>query len=140
MKKQLLLISMLMLAVTFAFAQNVNVPKVVKAAFDKKYPGAENPVWKKANTNFQVHFKKDTKQQAYFSPDGKWLKTAIVIDEEELPEASVKYIQESYEEYELKQAQKIVTNTGKTSYMVILMVDEEKVKLGFNASGEYVVK
>ena len=137
MKKQWLIISMLLFAVTFVFAQDVNVPKAVQSAFTKKFPNAEKPVWKKVKENYMVQFKDETKHQAFFAADGKWLKTSVVIFEDELLEATSDYIMETYEEFELKQAQKITTNKGKTSYMVILLTDEEKVKLKFDESGEY---
>ncbi|MGQ1784511.1 MULTISPECIES: PepSY-like domain-containing protein [unclassified Saccharicrinis] len=139
-RKSLVFISMLFLTVTFVYAQNVMVPKAVKAAFGEKFPGAENPVWKKANDNYQVHFLYDTEHHALFAIDGKWLKTVAIISEDDLPEAASEYISETYEEFEIKQAQQIVTNKGKTSYQVILLVDEDKVKLDFDALGDYVEK
>ncbi|WP_075589814.1 PepSY-like domain-containing protein [Labilibacter marinus] len=140
MKKQLLIISALLFAVTVVFAQDINVPKAVKSAFDKKFPDAEKPVWKKAKDNYMVQFKDETKHQAFFAPDGKWLKTAAVIFEDELPEATSDYILETYEEFELKQAQQITNNKGKISYMVILLIGEDKVKLTFDELGEYIDK
>ncbi|MCW3807900.1 hypothetical protein [Plebeiibacterium marinum] len=137
---KMLIISMVLMFATIGFAQDVNVPQTVKAAFEEKYPDAENAVWKKVKENYQVQFEMDSKSQAYFSADGKWLKTAVVIFEEDLPEAALDFIADKYDEFEVKQAQEVTTHKGSISYNVVLLVGDEKVKHSFTEEGEVIEK
>jgi hypothetical protein len=142
MKKRSLIITMLLFAVTLMFAQEVNVPKAVKATFTQMFPEINTPVWKQNKENYQAQFKDedDTIQEATFSADGKWIKTASIIYEDELPEIATEYILDNYEEFEVDKIRKVTTNKGNTSYTVMLTVGEDKIKLSFNEDGEYIEK
>jgi hypothetical protein len=56
-----------------------DVPSVVLSSFQSKYPGAQNVEWEAEKTDghltFEAEFKMDNKKkEAYFKPDGMFLK------------------------------------------------------------------
>lgn len=83
------------------------VPEAVQNAFQKKYPGENDPDWKKDDHgNWESHFKKDgEKYRADFDPNGSWIETENSIKKDNLPEAVKKRIEEEYPDREITEVE-----------------------------------
>ncbi len=84
-------------------------PEAVKATFQAKYPGENDPDWHvDSNGNYESHFKIDgVRHRADFSPDGKWIETEVSIDKDELPKAIRKVINKEYSHEKITEIERV---------------------------------
>jgi len=84
-------------------------PQAVQEAFEKKYPGENDPDWHKdSHGNFESNFKIDGKKyRADFSPNGNWIETELSIKKGDLPNAVRKTIATHYEELEISEIEEV---------------------------------
>ena len=79
------------LAVQLVLAQSEkDIPVAVKNAFNAKYPNMKvtDWDWEEDKDAYEAEFKMNGREnEAYFSPDGAWLKTKTDIKHEQLPTA-----------------------------------------------------
>jgi len=94
-----------------------NAPEAVQMAFQKKYPGEDDPDWKQDEHGYwESHFKQDgEKYRADFNADGSWVETENDIKEEELPEDIKKVIKEKYSDQEITEIE-FVDNAEKGKF------------------------
>lgn len=94
-----------------------DAPEAVQMAFQKKYPGENDPDWRQDDHGYwESHFKQNgEKYRADFNADGTWVETENDIKDEELPEAIKKIIKEQYSEYEITEVEH-VTNAKKGEF------------------------
>ncbi|MCB7480152.1 PepSY-like domain-containing protein [Christiangramia sediminis] len=92
-------------------------PEAVQMAFQKKYPGENDPDWKQDEHGYwESHFKQDgEKYRADFNADGSWVETENDIKEEELPEAIKNVIKEKYSDHEITEIE-FVDNAEKGKF------------------------
>ncbi len=85
------------------------VPKAVEVAFQKKYPGENDPDWEQDDHGYwESHFEIDgEKYRADFNADGTWVETENDIKKKELPEAIQKAIKENYADYEITEVEHV---------------------------------
>ena len=86
MKKIMLLSLFALVSCATAFAKNP--PQVVLAAFQQKFPNAQDVDWsKEKNGDWEAEFELpgSNEMSANFSPDGRWLETETEIAFSELP-------------------------------------------------------
>ena len=90
------------------FTSTIAPPKVVKDAFDKKFPSAMKVNWDKEDEQkWKVEFiHEGSKTTACFQEDGTWVKTEKEIDVANLPAAIQTAIKTSYPDWKLKEADK----------------------------------
>ena len=86
-----------------------DTPQAVQDAFEKKYPGENDPDWHKdSNGNFESSFKQDGKSlRADFSPDGHWIETERSIKKDDLPKAVENTIDKNFEEWEIAEIEEV---------------------------------
>lgn len=113
------------------------VPDEVQASFENKYPGENDPDWKKdSNGNYESKFKKDGKHyRADFAPNGDWIETEQSIDKDDLPEKVRDIIKEQYDEYEIVEIEKVDHHSKGVFYDVEFKRNGEKKDIEFNADG-----
>ncbi|WP_405198722.1 PepSY-like domain-containing protein [Christiangramia sp. LLG6405-1] len=89
------------------------VPDAVKTAFQKKYPGENDPDWEKDDHGYwESHFKKDgEKYRADFNADGTWVETENDVKKKELPEVILNIIERDYSEYEITEVEHVQSAT-----------------------------
>ncbi|WP_041250051.1 PepSY-like domain-containing protein [Christiangramia forsetii] len=87
------------------------VPEAVAMAFQKKYPGENDPDWEQDEHGYwESHFKQDgEKYRADFNTDGSWVETENDIKTENLPEAIKKVIKEKYSDYEITEVEHVIS-------------------------------
>lgn len=113
------------------------VPKEVKVSFENKYPGENDPDWKKdKNGNYESHFKKDGKHyRADFSPKGDWIETEQSIDKDDLPKEVRDVIKALYDDFEIVEIEKVDHHSKGVFYDVEFKRNGEKKDVEFAASG-----
>ncbi|MGA8852871.1 MAG: PepSY-like domain-containing protein [Christiangramia sp.] len=85
------------------------VPEAVRSAFQKKYPGENDPDWEEDDHGYwESHFKQDgEKYRADFNADGSWVETENSIKKENLPEAIKRKIEEEYSDREITEVEHV---------------------------------
>lgn len=115
------------------------VPAVVKDSFKKKHPDMYVYEWefKKKMQIYEAEFlNKGIKQEAHFTPEGKWLLTKKDIQKKDLPATIVQAIADSkYSNWELDDAEEQQTPAG-LLYKVEMEQGKEEVYLYINAAGK----
>ena len=86
-----------------------DAPEAVKMAFQKKYPGENDPDWEQDEHGYwESHFKQDgEKYRADFNADGSWVETENDIKRKNLPNAIKKVIEEQFSDYEITEVEHV---------------------------------
>lgn len=117
--KQLLILALLTGSFFSIQAQKLQaskVPGMVKASFEKQYPGLTG-TWEKEDGNYEVNFKQNgSAMSAIISPSGSILETETDIKVSELLPAISSYIKSHYKNKVIKEAAKIVNADGSLTY------------------------
>lgn len=113
------------------------IPDAVKKSFQSKYPGENDPDWKKdANGNFESHFKMDgVHYRADFSPNGNWVETETSIDEKDLPEVIKAKIKADYNDKEITEIEKVDHHSKGIFYDVEFKQKGKNKDIEFDPSG-----
>ncbi len=138
MGKSLVMIAGLVMVLTACQTKaQGQVPDEVKASFESKYPGENDPDWKKdSNGNYESKFKKDGKHyRADFSPNGDWIETEQSIDKDDLPKIVRDLIKEQFDDYEIVEIEKVDHHSKGVFYDVEFKRDGEKKDIEFTADG-----
>lgn len=139
MKNVFICAFMCMAFFTASHAQFRKTPQVVLDAFRKKYPNAEQPVWKSRDRAFQVTFMMlGTSFEADFSDNGNWLQCAQNILPVTVP-GDVMYSvgKTEYKDWDVKEAVFIILPEDKTEYRLLLFKNAVQQKyLFFDPNGE----
>ena len=115
-------------------------PKVVKDAFDAKFPTASDIKWgKESAKEWEADFKLDgIKISAVFHQDGRWLETEQVIKASDLPEAVAAAIKAKYPSWKITEADKTESAKLGAIYEVDLRKGKAKKARAFKADGTLV--
>ena len=118
--KKLFGMSVLMISIIFsACGQKLDVskvPAVVKAAFDKQFPGV-NAKWEKEDGSFEVNFTQNGHEMsALYDANGKMTESEMEIKVTELPQNVLTYVSEHYKGKKIKSAAKITNADGSVNY------------------------
>lgn len=82
------------------------VPRLVKESFRRKYGKVENLVWRpSAGGNYLATFtQKNHSMISIFHLNGKWVRTIVEMEQEQIPVCASKYISDTYFKTELLSA------------------------------------
>jgi uncharacterized glyoxalase superfamily metalloenzyme YdcJ len=138
MRKLVFVVSLLIS--TLAFGQDIEVPDLVISTFEERFPDAEQVKWEKLKTNFQATFEDIETTMAQFTPEGKWVKTAVIVTEDELPVIAAEHIEENFEDAEITQVQMVENSKEEITYLVVMVVGDKKIKIKFNDEGVVIEK
>ena len=142
--KNVSLIAIALMLASGLFAQNDNkqtkeVPAVVKTAFAKQFPGAEDVDWEKEGNDYEAEFELNkVETSATFTADGHWKETETEIAVSALPANAQEYLKAKYSEYTVKEAAKIVDNKNVVTYEAELKRKGESMDVIFDASGAFL--
>lgn len=90
---------------------STDAPEVVMMAFQKKYPGENDPDFELDSHGYwEAHFKKKgIKYRADFNADGSWIETENSITMKELPTAIKKKIYQYYALYTVTEIEHVMS-------------------------------
>ena len=138
--KRIILSSLIILITINVYSQTRPSSKV-KKSFNEKYENADIIKWesekeKNRVTIWKAMFKaNDVLSVAWFDPKGNWIQTKTKINEDELPEAVLKSIEENYYMYKI-----VITarfeNPEDKGYEVFLTNDMDGFNVQFSKDGE----
>jgi Putative beta-lactamase-inhibitor-like, PepSY-like len=117
-------------------------PKVVKDAFDKKFPAATKITWgKESAKEWEADFSLDgIKISAVFFEDGKWLETEQMIKASELPKAVADVIKAKYTGWTIAEADKTESSKLGSIYEADLKKGKSKKSVAIKADGTIVTE
>jgi hypothetical protein len=136
MKATQVLIALLLLS-SFAFAQEAKVPKVVKESFAKIHPAATDIKWEKEGKNaYEIGFKENgTEISVVMDGKGHLKETETTIPVAELPASIAPYIEKNYAGFTIKDAAKIVSDKGVTTFEAGIAKDKINKDVMFDKDG-----
>ena len=120
MKKSIITAATIVLSIGVATAQHLKeaqVPAAVKENVKKEFTSSKVTGWEMEGTNYEAHLMLNkAESSALLSPDGKLIETESEIAITALPKAATEYLAKMYKGDKIKEAAKIVTVAGKTTY------------------------
>lgn len=120
-------------------AATIDVPEKVKAAFMEKFPEAEEVEWALENQTYKASCYNDGYyNEVSYTADGHWIQTMTYLDEMELPESLITYLEEKYSDYYLSEARLAENKEGKKYHIELTNEEDEVKKILFNEKGEII--
>ena len=144
MKKSIFIALAVGVVSTTAYGQkkeSESAPKAVEAAFQQKFPNAQNAKWEKENdAEWEADFKLDGKKySANFSKDGTWKETEHEISKSEIPAAVQKTLNTDFEGYKVDEAE-ISESADGTAYEFELEKGKTDIEVLIDANGNVLKK
>ena len=140
MKKNIIVLTLVILLSLSANSQTLKVPDAVSTAFKSKFPNATNLKWGKENaTEYEAEFKlNNTKVSANFNTDGSWVETETTIPITDLPVTVSTAITKKYPGAIITMAEKTEMPGNKIIYEVAIKVNGKKKGIELNPDGSFV--
>lgn len=116
--KKLFIIPLFGAAIAFAAftGKDIKVPLAAKQSFEKSHQGAKGK-WDKEGANFEVNFKEGGKTMScVITAGGTILETETDMAIDQLPASAKAYVNEHYKGARIKDASRIVKNTGEVIF------------------------
>lgn len=135
---------LILLAVIIAMSCNTSVkaqaPEAVKKTFKKMYPGENDPDWHKDDHGYyEANFKIDgIKYRADYNADGTWVETETSIDENDLPKAIKKVIEDKFKDEKITEVEKVESATKGSFYDVEFKQKGKNKDVMFRADGTII--
>ena len=116
------------------------IPEAVQAAFKAKYPGEDDPDFRKDDRgNWEAHFKQDgEKWRADFADDGTWVETEASIKYKDLPKIVQDAIEDEYDKDDVKEVELVQHPTKGVFYDVEFKYGGQKWDIEYDASGRII--
>ena len=123
-------------------SKKVDVPAVVKSAFEVKYPKAEKVSWGiEKPGEFEAEFVLNRiESSAVFSTTGQFLESETEIKESELPQAVKATIAKDFAGYKTGDVAKSTDAKGVVSYEIGVSKGKEKLEISFDSNGKLLSK
>ena len=140
MKKNIIVLTLIILLSLSANSQTLKVPDAVSTAFKSKFPNATNLKWGKENaTEYEAEFKlNNTNVSANFNTDGSWVETETTIPITDLPVTVSTAITKKYPGAIITMAEKTEMPGNKIIYEVAIKVNGKKKGIELNPGGSFV--
>ncbi len=143
------LVAALLLISTCTFAQEakekeskkIDVPAVVKQAFQKDYPNVKKVDWSIEKEYFEAEFTMNgSEASANYDKTGVKKEFEIGIKNNELPVASLNYIKSNYAGYKISEAAKITDFKNVVTYEAEVTKSGKSLDLIFDVAGAFLRK
>ncbi|MEJ7646514.1 MAG: PepSY-like domain-containing protein [Chryseolinea sp.] len=118
------------------------VPDAIHSNFVKKFPHAKSVAWSmEGEDEYEAEFTNaGVEQSSNFNKNGKWLVTETAIKVSQLPSAIQSSIDSEYNEFKIKEAEKVEDAANQIFYEVELEKRELKIEVKFAADGKTISK
>lgn len=91
----------------------INVPAAVQAAFNQRYPDTSVEGWEGEIGLFKAEFRNGTQEaEAWFKPDGTWVRTETDVPVNALPQAVRDYVAANHPGYHIDDADYLESPEG----------------------------
>jgi hypothetical protein len=137
MKRIILIVILIYIAVSTTVAQ----PEPVHKAFEAKFPKAIKVNWSNENvTHWQADFQVDgIKYSSLFTSQGAWIETIRVLKISELPIEVRNSIMTKFPHWEITELNKTEKAKNGISYEVNLKKGRERKNIAFNEDGSIIL-
>ena len=112
--------------------QEENVPVAVKKTFKKRFMNASEVKWY-YNTDDSIYrltcVMRDAETEGFISVGGSWISTITELEDDKLPSALYKSIDEFYSNYKIDKVKKEV-RSDKNDHFIIDVIEEQNKKSG----------
>ena len=109
-----------------SFAQETELPEIIESAFTTKYPNANLDDWKSENGTYFLNFYlKSEFYTSIFDKDGKWIETAEIISDFDLPLSLREYLKKNYPSEIITYCEKVEKSKAKPVFRVNIAGDSE---------------
>ena len=117
----------------YGICQLKSIPQAVTNNFNSMFPDAKSIDWKEKLTDYQVFFlKNDSKCEAKFNLDGKWISTERQINNDSIPEEIKKNLRLSkYADWNIQSAYVLEFPDQDNQYHVVVTKDDFPNKILF---------
>ena len=130
----LLFTTALSLAASAQKLEASKVPSPVKAAFEKKYPGAVAQ-WENEDGKYEAGFKQNGKKMAaLFEANGTMTESEVDIKVSQLPSVVLAYVKDHYKGATIKEGAVITKADGTLNYEA----EVNKMDVLFDAKGKFI--
>lgn len=119
--------------------KKVEVPAVVKTAFQKDYPSVKDVKWDAEDGNFEAEFKLNgIENSANYDKAGIRLEVETAIKTDQLPKTALDYITKNYPTYKITEAAKITNSKNVVTYEAELKLGKKEMDLVFDVAGKFI--
>ncbi len=133
--KTLIIIVALTVAFSFSSCHHEQAPEKIKAAFDQKYPDAEDVEWEMENGKWEAEFEVDEKEmEALFDQNGNWLETETEMEDEDLPATVNETLKSQFKDYEVEEVE-YLESPDATGYEIELEGDNGDIEVLIGKDG-----
>jgi len=116
-------------------SEEPEIPNEIRDSFKGKFKGAKKTEWTIKEDRYKVTFELDGSEMfAYLDRHGDWMKSFTKLEQEQLPEQVLNYLDSEYPAYQLTKIYQKNTPYGK-SYTIAVKGDQEYVWLEFDENG-----
>lgn len=135
--KTLIIGMSLLIAISFSSCDQEKAPEKVKAAFNQKFPNAEETDWEMEKENeWEAEFEVDEKEMsATFSQDGMWLETETEVEVEDLPASVKQTLKAQFKDYEVEETE-YVESPESNGYEIELEGKDGDIEILIGKDGE----
>ncbi len=132
-----MILSAMLMAISFTACNQSKVPATVKAAFGKKFPTVKKVDWdKEGKTQWEAEFElKEKEMSANFDLQGNWKETETDLEKDEVPAVVMNVLKAKFPGYKVKDA--AFTETPKFSaYEIAIKKGESKKEITIDKTGK----
>jgi len=125
-----------------ATTPSITVPEAVMAAFEARFPAAEEVQWgKESESEFEAEFEMHEKvMSANFDTSGLWLITETALSEKELPAGVLDALKKEFSGYDIEKAEKLEEGDKPVLFEVNLEKGDKEMEAVLNEAGQVLKK
>ncbi|MCL2413053.1 MAG: PepSY-like domain-containing protein [Bacteroidales bacterium] len=118
----------------------IDLPSVVFQGFERAYPDLPQRTWEQRNTRFVAIVRYETHtESAIFLETGEWVETRQDMEQSELPEIIITFINDKYAAYRIQSIQYVEESNGGMYYEILLSLRSNRnitTELIFDIGGQ----
>ena len=136
-----MILSAMLMAISFTACSQSKVPAAVKTAFSKKFPTVKKVDWgKEGKTRWEAEFERNEKDMsANFDLQGNWKETETDLEENTLPANVDSVLNSQFSGYKIKEVAFSET-PERSAYEIVIKKGESKLEVTIDKAGRLLSK